>query len=836
MSKFQRLAAPRNARIFLFLLASSPLFAQPPQNATTPEQPLATEIARIGSAEKKSVVNTGFFPSRQPEVYWHDPDYKIDLILPSPGNSLYSVSIRSSNGAPSIVQLPESYAQINSISRSPGDKAIVDADCGSETGCFAVIDLKQGKIVDNVAGSFTEISPNRRFILFEEWNPPYKDSAENKYHLYDTLKSPHENICRFKSNNPRTDPEREMSGFQVYPQKPGQVLCNDIEDENNPDDNMATNFTWAEDSRKIVFADVKSGVMSLVVVMMPVSSNDQPRTLVYPLTGPENPCIGIADCGYDAIGSLAWDRDNVKVGFRVTKSRTNLKTGLTIPVSKFFPISARVPPETKARSLTQLNATARADSDSFAYTPNGRVKIKLREIRMEPAGPNGSRPLSLLVLFEPDSGAFSWRVTQAADTDRSWRIKEFNKEQAAFVKDDEIVDFRALWYSLYVRVYRGRASSMEDAERKALKAASESLKATENLDKAQDVHVVSLADLSPDFLNPPMSVVPSDVAPKVTNVQWDGQHWIVTLQALSTVEVTLDSNYALVSMDEVKAQSQTAPSPPEKSSYKYAERDWDAFTKASPTSKPSNAPINSFVLAMIGFGQADHTLGVSVCSAGFFKIAGSSSNNLIASVDLNGRRFCNDVYVIHRGANGVVLQETQNLEQGIHSYQVEDVSEIVRDLGHDGKNELVIPTEYSAYDGARCLANWSRVYMMQSDTLVDRSASFKGFYRERLDELLNEGMQRAKLRDANDGGNSVICVQMEIDKIERFLGASPNAGEDKAIEWIKSADESLRLKGIVVLADIRDVRSVDTLQHCTEDPDEIVADAAKRALNSLRGK
>jgi hypothetical protein len=283
------------------------------------------------------------------------------------------------------------------------------------------------------------------------------------------------------------------------------------------------------------------------------------------------------------------------------------------------------------------------------------------------------------------------------------------------------------------------------------------------------------------------------------------------------------------------AQKEVNPSPPEKSSYKYAERDWNALTSALHTSKPpSDTQINSFVMAMIGFEPGEETFGVSVCSAGFFKIAGSESESLVASVDFNGRHFCNDVYVIHRGANGLVLQDAQNLGKGIHSYQVDDVNDIVRDLGKDGTNELVIPTEYSDYEGYKCLANWSRVYIMQSDTLVDRSASFKDFYKERLDTLLNEGIPRAKTRDANDGGNSVICVQMEADKIERFLGTSPNAGEDKAIDWINSADQSLRLKGIVVLADIGDEESIATLQHLTGDPDAIVAGAAKHAVNSAR--
>jgi hypothetical protein len=279
------------------------------------------------------------------------------------------------------------------------------------------------------------------------------------------------------------------------------------------------------------------------------------------------------------------------------------------------------------------------------------------------------------------------------------------------------------------------------------------------------------------------------------------------------------------------------PLSPEKSSYRYAERDWDSLTAELHTSSPpSDVQIKSFVMAMIGLEPGAETFGISVCSAKFVKIAGSEVDSLVASVDYNGRHFCNDVYVIHRGADGLVMQDANNLEKGVQSYQVNDVDDIVRDLCKDGKNELVIPTGYSDYDGARCLANWTRIYIMQSDSLVERSKSFSEYYKGRLSTLLNEVMPQAKIRDADDGEARAICVQMEIDKIERFLSISPSAGEDRAVGWINSTDLSLRLKGIAVLADIRDKKSTATLQHFTKDSDAIVADAAKRALATSQDK
>ena len=218
--------------------------------------------------------------------------------------------------------------------------------------------------------------------------------------------------------------------------------------------------------------------------------------------------------------------------------------------------------------------------------------------------------------------------------------------------------------------------------------------------------------------------------------------------------------------------------------------------------------------------------GVSVCSAGFFQIAASKSESLVASIDVNGRGFCNNVELIYRNDDGIVLQE-------IDAWEVDNVTEIVHDIDKDSQNFLVVPTAYSGYDGANCIATWNRIYALQSGTLVDRSRSFEAYYKERLQELLGTDMQRAKARDKDDGGHSVICIQMEADKIERFTGMSPSAGEEEATNWMKSTDSALRLKGITVLADIGDKRSVTALQQASEDSDSLIAGSAKRALAIL---
>jgi hypothetical protein len=75
---------------------------------------------------------------------------------------------------------------------------------------------------------------------------------------------------------------------------------------------------------------------------------------------------------------------------------------------------------------------------------------------------------------------------------------------------------------------------------------------------------------------------------------------------------------------------------------------------------------------------------------------------------------------------------------------------------------------------------------------------------------------------------------MEMDKIKRYLGISPDAGKDQAIAWIKSGNEYMRRKGFAVLQDIGDKESKEILQAYTKDPNPNIANEAKFALDNVK--
>lgn len=338
-----------NTRLVCAVLLASLCAITHAQDQRT-EPPFAIEIHHIRNADTATLVNTGYFPDRQPVLYWHDPEWNIDLVIP-PANAAtdaYSLSIRSAPGTASTLQLPEVYGQIDSITRASGDKAVLIGECGGTCSGFLIVDLKAAKLIDDIGAEDVTISPSGRFILYDRGHPSHAPAGENIYQLYDTSKSPRENVCGWSANDPQHKTMVEdWRGFQVYPQAPRQTRCSIPEDPN--DDNMGFKFTWSADSGRIVFADLRSGAMSLVLVTMPTAPADLPKTSVYRLVDAENVCANSTDaagepgCGYNQVKSLSWNGDSVIAVLSVRSGRSSREFSLTLPPSKFTPIASPKP-------------------------------------------------------------------------------------------------------------------------------------------------------------------------------------------------------------------------------------------------------------------------------------------------------------------------------------------------------------------------------------------------------------------------------------------------------------------------------------------------------------
>ncbi len=333
-----------------------------------PNNPGVRTICKtIGNAESVSVTSPfAAYPALQPVVYWHDDNWKIDMLPQPASDGDLRMKITSRNDDTKIIKFPGVFfAQVDSITRNPEDLAIVIGEPNGTSSVFSIVDLKLGKIIDGSLLYDPSISPNRRFLLYTDWFPPHAESSENLYSLYDTLKTPDENTCGYGENNPEYKKNSDQLDYtQVYPYQAG---C--LEGQDDSDDNRnVSDFIWTPDSSKVVFADVKSGVMSLILVTMPNDDrdkdhqgeqngihsenhdqghrvgNDRPRTLIYSFVGAENVCgavgpLGKTGCDSNNVRSLAWNGDAVNVALvQANPTGPAIVKNLTIPLSKFMPI------------------------------------------------------------------------------------------------------------------------------------------------------------------------------------------------------------------------------------------------------------------------------------------------------------------------------------------------------------------------------------------------------------------------------------------------------------------------------------------------------------------
>ena len=322
-------------------------------------------VTHVGTAVVSSVTPTSnFYPAVQPDVYWHDAEWNIDLVHRISSNDPLSISVQHSSDSKKIVELPRIFAQVDSITRNPEDKAIILAEATGTAEAFLIIDLKERKLIDRIGMDSPSISPDRRLILYTNGYPAHGPGQAAQYHLYDTLKTPRENTCGYRLNDPQhKDLDESYRGIQVYPRKGNSVSCSDAELKAFEDDDhdMVSGFVWSADSSKAVFADIMNGsTISLILVKIPHGErdkdrdkdhdgdrdrdhdrdNDWPRTFIYSFTGAENVCAGAATCDSNNVRSIAWNGDAVKVTLiQANPTGPAIVKNLTIPLSKFVPLA-----------------------------------------------------------------------------------------------------------------------------------------------------------------------------------------------------------------------------------------------------------------------------------------------------------------------------------------------------------------------------------------------------------------------------------------------------------------------------------------------------------------
>lgn len=227
------------------------------------------------------------------------------------------------------------------------------------------------------------------------------------------------------------------------------------------------------------------------------------------------------------------------------------KTAVLISLCQVAAVAA--PPVTGSAD-PHIVAVSQVSDTGAAFSPTGKEAIQLREARIQVTGPH-EQPVSrrLFLVFDPKRGAFCWHVAiEGSPTDLSEQTTWFKRYRAAFEKDGIIYVFTAENGPLVILVQQssGRATSMGNAEEQALRAVATLNDPPGNVNIGQQWHTVLLSRLSPDFVQAPESQT-SGPEPKVDDVQWDGEHWILTLAARWREVITLDAEYNVLSMKKV---------------------------------------------------------------------------------------------------------------------------------------------------------------------------------------------------------------------------------------------------------------------------------------------
>jgi hypothetical protein len=260
----------------------------------------------------------------------------------------------------------------------------------------------------------------------------------------------------------------------------------------------------------------------------------------------------------------------------------------------------------------------------------------------------------------------------------------------------------------------------------------------------------------------------------------------------------------------------------------------------------------------------NNLLGVDLgklCSFQFADLRHSGELSLAVTYDNGGNADCIDFDVIDKTPAG--FEDFDFFADG------QPFFEGIKDIYGDGKYEVVVGQSFASIGRDHCAAVWPVIYAWDGSGYADVSSQFKGFYRQRLQELTRqlapsptptavpkqfhmvEGLplrgtgaqlsggvvqpmpaapsESASAQEASDTDDR-DCLKAEAAKIERFLGISTDAGMLDAIKWKNSNNPYDREFAAWVLADTGTAEAIGDLRTLSKDPDPDVAATAEVAM------
>jgi hypothetical protein len=262
---------------------------------------------------------------------------------------------------------------------------------------------------------------------------------------------------------------------------------------------------------------------------------------------------------------------------------------------------------------------------------------------------------------------------------------------------------------------------------------------------------------------------------------------------------------------------------------KLALYDWSV--KATPnlaTNPPSIKIVEGFLNALqlsLG-GEADFGDNGNeyVCSFTFADLRSNGYLSLIAGIGITGRGMCRGVYIIDKTASSFETYLSEGDPEAGN-----DVSDKIKDLHRDGKQEFLLSNQFGEIKD-QCRGNWTAIFAWTGGGYTNVSDSFKNFYRQQLDSL-NQKISALHPIPLYGGGVSEPrdkeCLLAEAAKLQRYLGISPEAGLDQAIQLANSEDPAKRHFAVEILGAIGTPGARNYLEILARDSDSGVRLAAK---------
>ncbi len=240
-----------------------------------------------------------------------------------------------------------------------------------------------------------------------------------------------------------------------------------------------------------------------------------------------------------------------------------------------------------------------------------------------------------------------------------------------------------------------------------------------------------------------------------------------------------------------------------------------------------SSAVDAFLHAHAGEAYEEATLG----DFRVLDLDDDGRADLIATVDYSGRRFFNNLLILHDDGGRLTMQK-------IRVWNMESLDGAIQDLDGDGRVEILLRQNLTPYLGARPTAAWTAVFSFDGSSWVDQSAAFPQLY----DAQILPGIERELAASAaNDSGiargdSQKDLLTIERDKVLRVLGRSPAAGLDWALNLSGSEDPVRRIFALSVLADMGGPTAASALKALGKDRDpEVTSYALAAVARSARG-